>query len=67
MCLCLALLVGESSCWHGKSALTYAGLVDASVLDVVDSSLLDSGRGINRKFCVLTWGLSLRHLRAASL
>ena len=66
MCPCLKLLVGDSSSVHGESASTSAG-VDASALDIVNSSLLDSRRGINSKFRVLTWGLLLRHLRAASL
>ena len=38
----------------GESALTSAGLSDASVLDWVDSSLLDIRRGIDRKLSVLT-------------
>ena len=38
-----------------------------ALLDAVDLSSLDSGRDINRKFSVLTWGLPLRHLGAASL
>ena len=67
MCLGLALLVSDSSCWGGESAMTSAGLSDASVLDLVDSSSLDIRRGIDRKLSVLTWGLPLRHLRAASL
>ena len=64
---CLALLVGDSSCWCGESAMTSVGLSDASVLDSVDSSLLDIMRGIDRKLSILTWGLQMRHLRAASL
>ena len=47
--------------------MTSAGLSDMSVLDSVNSPLLDIGRGIDRKLSILTWGLLLRHLRAASL
>ena len=67
MCPWLALLVRDSSCWCGESALMSAGWVDVSVLDTVDLSLLDSGRVSIGSFSVLTWGLPLRHLRAASL
>ena len=67
MCPGLALLVSDSSCVCEESAMTSTGLSDASVLDSLDSSFLDTGRGINRKLSVLTWGLPLRHLRAASL
>ena len=52
MCPGLALLVGDSSCWCGESARTSAGLSDASVLDSVDLSSLDNGRGIDRKLSV---------------
>ena len=59
-------LVGDTSCWCGESAMTSAGLSDASVLD---SSLLDVGRGMDRKLRALTWGLLLRWrwLKAVSL
>ena len=67
VCLFLALLVSDPSCWHGESASISAGLSDASVLDIVDLLLQDSGRGIDREFNVLTWDLPLRHLRAAVL
>ena len=67
VCPSLALLVSDSLCWCGESATTSAGLSDASVLDLVDSSSLNIRRGNNRKLSVLTWGLQLRHLRAASL
>ena len=67
MCLCLALLVSDSSCWHGESTSTSALLSDASVVDGVNSSLLDIGRCIDRKLSVLTWGPPLKHPRAASL
>ena len=63
----LGLLVSDSSCWCGESTMTSAGLSDASVLDIFNSSLLDSRRSIDTKFSVLTWGLPLRHLRAALL
>ena len=43
VCLGLALLVGDSSCWCGESAMTSARLSDASVLDSVDLSSLDIG------------------------
>ena len=64
MCLGLALLVGDSSCLCGDSATISAWLSDASVLDSFDSSLLDIGRGIDRRLSVLTWGLPLQQLRA---
>ena len=44
--------LGESgprtACWCGESAMTSAGLSDASVLD---SSSLDIGKGMDRKLC----------------
>ena len=41
--------------------MTSAGLSNASV---TDSSLLDIGRGMDRKLSILTWSLPLRQLRA---
>ena len=48
------LLVGDSSCVHGESALTSAGV---SVSDSVPLLSLVIGRGMDRKLRVLTWGL----------
>ena len=59
--LALGLLVSDLSCWCGDSAMTSAGLSNASV---TDSSLLDIGRGMDRKLSILTWSLPLRQLRA---
>ena len=67
VCPDLALVVDDSSCWCGEFAVTSAGLSDASVLDSVSSLSLHIGRGIDRKLSVLTWGVPLRHLRAALL
>ena len=67
VCLYLVLLVGDLSCWCGESALTSVVQCDASVLNSVLSPSLDTGRSIDRKFSVLTWGPLLGHLRAASL
>ena len=60
----LGLHVGDSSYVHGESAMTFAGACDASDSD---SSSLDTGRGMDRKLRVLTWGLPCRWLEAVSL
>ena len=62
--LALGLLAGDSSCMHGESATTSTG---ASASDPVSSFSLDSGRGMERKFKVLTWGLPCRQLKAVAL
>ena len=45
--------VSDSFCWHEESAMTFAGSSDSSDVD----SLLLLGRGIDRKFRVITCGL----------
>ena len=62
--LALGLHIGDSSSVCGESAKTSSGASDASD---PDSSLLDTGRGMDRKFRVLTWGLPLRWFKAVSL
>ena len=62
--LALGLHIVDSSCVGGESAMTSAGASDASD---PDSSLLDTGRGMDRKLRVLTWDLPLRQLKAVSL
>ena len=62
--LALGLHISDSSCVHRESASTSAGVSDASD---PDSSLLDTGREMDRKLRVLTWDLSCRWLKAVSL
>ena len=62
--LVLGLLVSDSSCVCGESALTSA---DASASDPISLLSLESGRGMDRRLKVLTWHIPCRWLKAVLL